>query len=66
MSLNEIEEEMADLRKELKETPMDEQQHLLARLANLAHRRNEMMFPRKNTGTYTQPPHTDEDDNTEG
>lgn len=65
MSLKEIEEEMAALRKELRETPADEQQPLLARLANLGARHNQMRFGTRNFTTQHHDTHEDEDDQPE-
>ena len=61
MSLKEIEEEIAELRKEIKETPPHEQGMLTARLANLSNRYREMVSPKKKHDTT--PPH--EEDQTE-
>lgn len=59
MSIDEIHNEMRELKREIRETPPDGQHDLLLRLSNLSRRLYELQFPIKNI-TYT---HDDDESN---
>lgn len=60
MSLQEIEKEMQELKREIRETPIDEQDLLHARLAHLSRRWMDMKFPRKPLTTHHEEDTTEE------